>query len=96
MKPIAFPMLGNLISLIDISKTQPIIPTREKNTEIPNCLKYLKMGASENPINKSSPINNVITLFSFKKSFANEITTNKAITGIIKKERIGVLLYPSE
>ncbi len=39
---------------------------------------------------------NVITLLSFKKSFANEIATNKAITEIIKKERIGALLYPSE
>ena len=89
-------MFGDFISLIDMSKIQPIIPTRAKKLEIPNCLKYLKMGASKKPINKNNPMNNVITLLSFKKSFANEITTNKAITGIIKKERIGVLLYPSE
>lgn len=54
------------------------------------------MEASKKPINKNNPMKNVITLLSFKESFANEITTNKAITGIIKKERIGALLYPSE
>lgn len=85
-------MFGDFISFIDMSKIQPTIPTRAKNSEIPNCLKYLKMGASENPINKSSPINNVITLLSLKKSFANEMTTNNAKAGTIKKVRIGVLL----
>ena len=60
-----------------MSKIQPIIPTRAKKLEIPNCLKYLKMGASKKPINKNNPMNNVITLLSLKKSFANEITTNK-------------------
>ena len=79
-----------------MSKIQPIIPTKAKKLEIPNCLKYLKMGASKKPINTNNPLNNVITLLSFKISFSNEITTYKAITGIIKIERIGALLYPSE
>lgn len=89
-------MFCDFISLIDMSKIQLTIPTRAKNSEIPNCLKYLKMEASKKPINKNNPMKNEITLLSFKKSFANEITTKKAITGIIKKERIGALLYPSE
>ena len=79
-----------------MSKIQLTIPTRAKNSKNPNCLKYLKMEASKKPINKNNPMKNVITLLSFKKSFANEIATNKAITEIIKKERIGALLYPSE
>ena len=86
-------MFCDFISLIDMSKIQLTIPTRAKNSEIPNCL---KMEASKKPINKNNPMKNMITLLSFKESFANEITTNKAITGIIKKGRIGALLYPSE
>jgi len=89
-------MFCDFISLIDMSKIQLTIPTRAKNSEIPNWLKYLKMEASKKQINKNNPMKNVITLLSFKKSFANEIATNKAITEIIKKERIGALLYPSE
>lgn len=49
-------MFCDFISLIDMSKIQLTIPTRAKNSKIPNCLKYLKMEASKKPINKNNPM----------------------------------------
>lgn len=49
-------MFCDFISLIDMSKIQLTIPTRAKNSEIPNSLKYLKMEASKKPINKNNPM----------------------------------------
>lgn len=69
MKPTIFPMFGDFISLIDMGKIQPTVPTRSENAEIPNCLKYPKMGGRQKSDKHKQSNKQCDNTFIFKKIF---------------------------